>query len=159
MGATMSGRDQRERTEAAPVIRLDTTSTIPKYQQIVLQVEAHVASGRLRAGAPLPSVRQLSGDLGINVNTVLAAYRALEAEEIVLLRHGSRAMIHPRLAQPPHPGAADYARARAALERTRTEALLAGVGLEVLRALALDVFAESAATNEGRPVGEEREDS
>src|SRR5579872_7489195 len=157
MRATMSGRDQRERNEAAPVIRLDTTSTIPKYQQIVLQVEAHVAAGRLGPGAPLPSVRQLASDLGINVNTVLAAYRALEAEEIVLLRHGSRATIHPRLAQQPHPGAADYARVRAALERTRTEALLAGVGLEALRVLALDVFADSAQKNESQPVGEERE--
>jgi DNA-binding transcriptional regulator YhcF (GntR family) len=156
MGATMSGRDQREQNEAAPVIQLDTTSAIPKYQQIVLQVEALVAAGRLRPGAPLPSVRQLASDLGINVNTVLAAYRALETEEIVLLRHGSRAIIHPRLTQQPHPGAADYARVRAALERTRTEALLVGVSLEALRALALDVFADMARKTDSQPVGEER---
>jgi GntR family transcriptional regulator len=158
MGATMSGRDQREQIESTPVIQLDTTSAIPKYQQIVLQVEAYVAAGRLRPGAPLPSVRQLASDLGINVNTVLAAYRALESEEIVLLRHGARATIHPRLAQEPHPGAAEYARVRAALDRTRTEALLAGVGLEALRALALDVFADRTPKSDSQPVGEVGED-
>jgi hypothetical protein len=41
------------------------------------------------------------------------------------------------------------------MERTRTEALLAGVGLEALRALALDVFAERAPKTDSHPVGEE----
>jgi GntR family transcriptional regulator len=135
----MATREQ----EAAPVIQLDNASPLPKYQQILEQVEAHVAAGRLAPGAPLPSVRQLAGDLGINVNTVVAAYRVLESEGIVLLRHGSRAVIHPRLARPATPTPADVARLRAALERTRTEALLAGLSLETLRVLALEVFADA----------------
>lgn len=135
----------RERKAEAPVIQLDEASPQPKYQQIVEQVKQHVAAGRLAPGAALPSVRQLASDLGINVNTVIASYRALESEGIVLLRHGSRAVIHPRLARRTEPQADEVARLRLALERTRTEALLAGMGLAALRALALEVFADEAA--------------
>ncbi len=122
------------------VVRLDEASPTPKYQQIVEQIKALIASGALPPGAPLPSVRQLAGDLGINVNTVVAAYRALESERLVLLRRGSRAIIHPRLARPVAPPPDALARVRTQLEHVRTEALLLGVTAETLRALAAEVF-------------------
>ena len=124
------------------VIRLDETSPTPKYQQIVEQVRALVAAGALTPRSPLPSVRQLAADLGINVNTVLAAYHALESEGVILLRHGARAVIHPRLARVIEPRHDDVARIRAALERTRTDALLLGLTPERLRALAAEIFAD-----------------
>ena len=130
-----------EKRDAA-VIRLDEASPTPKYQQIVEQVRALVATGALPPRTPLPSVRQLAADLGINVNTVLAAYRALEAEGVILLRHGARAVVHPRLARAVEPRTDDIERIRAALERTRTDALLLGLTLEDLRALAAEVFAD-----------------
>jgi DNA-binding transcriptional regulator YhcF (GntR family) len=133
----------RDREAEVPVIQLDATSPQPKYQQIIEQVKAYVAAGRLAPGASLPSVRQLASDLGINVNTVIAAYRVLDADGIVLLRHGSRAVIHPGLARRPEPGAGDVARLRLALERVRTEALLAGMSLGALRALALEIFTDA----------------
>ena len=123
-----------------PVIVLDEASPLPKYQQIVEQVKDHVAHGRLAPGAPLPSVRQLAGDLGINVNTVIAAYRVLEAEQVVVLRRGARAMVHPRLAAPATPRADDIARVRADLERAHTAALLLGMDAPALRALVDEVF-------------------
>jgi GntR family transcriptional regulator len=122
------------------VIRLDEMSPTPKYQQIVEQVRALVATGALPPRTALPSVRQLAADLGINVNTVLAAYRALESEGIVLLRHGARAVVHPRLERVAEPRLDDVERIRAGLERIRTDALLAGMSLEQLRTLAGDVF-------------------
>lgn len=122
------------------VIHLDEASPTPKYQQIVEQVRALVATGALPPQTPLPSVRQLAADLGINVNTVLAAYRALEAEGIILLRHGARAVVHPRLARAIQPRLDDVERIRTALERTRTDALLLGMSLEDLRTLAAKVF-------------------
>lgn len=125
---------------AAPGITLDPLSPLPKYLQIVEQVKDHVAHGRLAPGAPLPSVRQLAGDLGINVNTVIAAYRVLEAEQVVLLRRGARATVHPRLAAPPAPGPGDIARIRADLERARTAARLLGIDTRALRALVDEVF-------------------
>jgi len=129
---------------APPVISLDETSPTPKYQQIVEQVRALVAQRALVPGAQLPSVRQLASDLGININTVLAAYRALEADGIVLLRRGSRAMIHPRLATAPIPAAEDLAHVRSLLERVRTDALLLGLTPAMLHQLAEGVFGDSA---------------
>jgi len=125
---------------AAAIIQLDLASATPKYQQIVEQVKALIASGILPPGAPLPSVRQLAGDLGINVNTVLAAYRALDSEHLVLLRRGSRAIIHPRLARPIAPSPDSLTRMAAQLEHLHTEALLLGVSTDTLRVLAAEVF-------------------
>ena len=97
---------------AAAIIQLDLASPTPKYQQIVEQIKALIVSGMLPPGAPLPSVRQLAGDLGINVNTVVASYRALDSEHLVLLRRGSRAIIHPRLARPMAPSPDSLTRMR-----------------------------------------------
>ena len=124
------------------LIRLNEESAAPKYMQIAEQVREFVATGQLLPGDQLPSVRQLASDLGVNVNTVLAAYRALEAEEIVLVRHGSRAVVHPRFKRPARPGPEDVAEVRSLLWRVRTEALLRGMTLEALQALARDVFSE-----------------
>jgi GntR family transcriptional regulator len=134
-----------------PIIQLDEASPAPKYQQIVDQVRAHVASRRLPPGAALPSVRQLAADLGININTALAAYRALEADGIVLLRRGSRAVVHPRLAHATLPAPADLARIAALLERVRTDALLAGLTPEQLHELAERVFAADPALGDAPP--------
>jgi GntR family transcriptional regulator len=131
-----------------PVIQLDEASPAPKYQQIADQVRALVAARRLLPGAALPSVRQLAADLGININTVLAAYRALEADGVVLLRRGSRAIIHPRLARATLPAPADLTRIHALLERVRTDALLAGMTPEQLHALAEQVFADHPESGE-----------
>jgi DNA-binding transcriptional regulator YhcF (GntR family) len=126
---------------APPVIvYLDLASPTPKYQQIVEQVKALIASGALPPGAPLPSVRQLAGDLGINVNTVVAAYRALDSEHLVLLRRGARAIIHPRLARPVVPPPEGLTRVRAYLEHVHTEALLLGISTDTLCELAAEVF-------------------
>lgn len=130
-----------ERMEAEPLmIRLNEINPLPKYMQIVEQVRDFAAEGKLMPGMQLPSVRQLATDLGINVNTVLTAYHALEAEEIILLRHGSRAVIHPRLTRPAVPQTSDVVHIRALLGRARTDALLRGLSLPMLQELAAEVF-------------------
>jgi DNA-binding transcriptional regulator YhcF (GntR family) len=132
-----------EQEEQQPaLIRLDEENPLPKYLQIAEQVRAFTAEGKLPPGTQLPSVRQLAGDLGVNVNTVLAAYRALEAEEIVLVRHGSRAVIHPRLKRAARLLPEDIGHLRLMLGRVRTEALLRGMSLLALQDLARDVFKE-----------------
>lgn len=135
----------KQSASAPPVVALDETSPAPKYQQIVDQVRALVAHGDLAPGAALPSVRQLAADLGVNINTVLAAYRVLEADGIVLLRRGSRALIHPRLASVPTPAPKDLAHVRALLERVRTDALLLGLTPAMLQSLSTEVFREATA--------------
>jgi DNA-binding transcriptional regulator YhcF (GntR family) len=134
-----------------PIITLDEGSPVPKYQQIADQVRALVASGALAPGAAIPSVRQLATDLGINTNTVLAAYRGLEAENIVVLRRGSRAIIHPRLASAAIPAPHDYDRIRALLSRVRVEATLAGLTMDQLSALAGEVFGSPGSSLADQP--------
>jgi GntR family transcriptional regulator len=50
----------------------------PIYVQLVRQIKHAVATGALAHGAQLPSVRQLAGELVVNPNTIVRAYRELE---------------------------------------------------------------------------------
>ena len=70
-------------------IRLSTSDGVPVYRQIVNQVKYLVASGRLRPGQELPTIRALAEKLVINPNTVVHAYAELENEGLVVRRHGS----------------------------------------------------------------------
>jgi DNA-binding transcriptional regulator YhcF (GntR family) len=63
---------------------VDSQLEIPPYQQVVEQIRAAIERGELAAGAPLPTVRQLAGDLGIAPNTVARAYAELQAERWII---------------------------------------------------------------------------
>ncbi len=65
-------------------IIVHATSPEPVYEQIVRQIQDAVASGGLATGAPLPTVRQLAGDLQLNRNTVARAYKQLEDRGVIL---------------------------------------------------------------------------
>jgi GntR family transcriptional regulator len=65
-------------------ITIHTASPEPVYEQIVRQIQDRVASGELAPGAPLPTVRQLAGDLQLNRNTVARAYKQLEDRGVIL---------------------------------------------------------------------------
>ncbi|MBW2528657.1 MAG: GntR family transcriptional regulator [Deltaproteobacteria bacterium] len=80
-------------------IAVDFASDVPIYRQIADEIRALVAMGRLVDGDELPSVRQLGTMVGVNLNTVAKAYRALADEGLVELRHGAGA----RVRQPAHP--------------------------------------------------------
>ena len=60
------------------LIQLNFKSGKPVYLQVVDQVKAAAASGALRAGEPLPSIRPLAEQLRVNRNTVAKAYAELE---------------------------------------------------------------------------------
>jgi len=68
---------------------LDPKSAVPLYEQIAVRLKAAVATGELRAGDALPSVRQLAGRLRINPATVVQAYRGLEDEGFLELKQGA----------------------------------------------------------------------
>lgn len=68
---------------------LDERSGVPAYRQIIDQVLGGIASGKLRAGDQLPTVRQLAVDLAINPNTVVRAYRELEIREVLSTQQGT----------------------------------------------------------------------
>jgi GntR family transcriptional regulator len=65
-------------------IFIRTNTPEPVYEQIVRQIHQAVKSGQLRPGTPLPTVRQLAGDLVVNRNTVSRAYRILEEQGVIL---------------------------------------------------------------------------
>jgi DNA-binding transcriptional regulator YhcF (GntR family) len=67
-------------------ITIDRGLDEPVYEQVADQVRRLVASGELAPGTSLPSVRQLGGDLGVNLNTVARAYRLLESEGFLAIR-------------------------------------------------------------------------
>lgn len=59
------------------------SSGVPIFRQIMDQVRAQVASGRLKAGDLLPSVRQMGAELQVNMMTVSKAYSRLEVEGVL----------------------------------------------------------------------------
>jgi len=70
-------------------VTIDREGQDPVYEQVADQVRQFVASGTLRPGTALPSVRQLAGDLGVNLNTIARAYRLLEGEGFLVIRDRS----------------------------------------------------------------------
>lgn len=76
--------------------RLENTSGIPVYRQIIDQVLTGISTGALAAGAQLPTVRQVAVDLEINPNTVVRAYRELEIRQILTTQQGMGTFITPR---------------------------------------------------------------
>jgi len=69
-------------------LKIDPSSGIPIYRQIMDQIKHSIASGALRSGEQLPSVRQLSLDLKVNPTTVVKAYSELEHEGVIHTRRG-----------------------------------------------------------------------
>jgi len=70
-------------------VRLNPSSGTPLYLQLVEHLKHSIETGAIRPGEQLPSVRRMAEDLLINPNTVVRAYRDLERDGIVELRHGS----------------------------------------------------------------------
>ncbi len=87
--------------------RIDPRSPTPLYAQIAGRLKVAIAAGELRPAAALPSVRQLAAELRVNPATVVQAYRDLEAEGFVEIRHGAGTFVR------------ELAPARRARERAR----------------------------------------
>ena len=75
------------------IFHINHASGLPLYLQLIEQVKHAIETGALRAGEQLPTIRKLAEDLVMNPNTVVRAYRELEHEGVVELRHGSGAYI------------------------------------------------------------------
>jgi GntR family transcriptional regulator len=65
------------------LIQLNFKSGKPVYLQVVDQVRYAAASGALRAGEPLPSIRPLAEELRVNRNTIAKAYAELESQGVI----------------------------------------------------------------------------
>ena len=105
---------------AEPAVEIDLRSPVPPFEQIRARIADLVAAGELPAGTRLPSVRALAGDLGIAPNTVVRAYRELEADGVVRTARGKGTVVADA---PPAP---DDAAVGAAIERAVALARAAG---------------------------------
>lgn len=70
------------------LLTIDPSDSRPIYVQIMDEIKRARVVGTLRPEEPLPSVRQLAGEIRVNPNTVSQAYRELEREGIVYVRRG-----------------------------------------------------------------------
>ena len=70
-------------------------SSIPLYEQILNAIKENVKNGTLTAEAQLPSVRQLSKELGVSILTVKKAYDTLEANGFIVVRQGLGTFVAP----------------------------------------------------------------
>ena len=112
--------------------RLDGSSGVPPYLQLVHQVRQSLLLGYLREGDRLPTVKEVAGDLAINPNTVVKAYRQLEHEGLAGGRPGQGTFITGTMASP----SADTSEAlRVSLERWLRDAYEAGLSEEAITAL------------------------
>ena len=83
-------------------LRLDFHEREPIYLQIVEQVKSMVASGMMKPGSQLPTVREVAAELRINFNTAARAYRLLHEEGIISTQQGRGTYV---LEGPPPAGA------------------------------------------------------
>ena len=65
------------------IFQIDFKSGKPVYLQLVDQIRYAAASGGLRTGEPLPSIRPLAEELRVNRNTVAKAYAELESQGVI----------------------------------------------------------------------------
>src|ERR1041384_1839500 len=75
------------------LFRTNPSLGVPIYLQLMEQVKHAVETGALRPGDQLPGIRPLAEELVINPNTVAKAYRELEHEGVIELRHGAGAFV------------------------------------------------------------------
>lgn len=110
-------------------IQVDYDSGVPIYVQIMDRIKHLVATGTLKPGDQLPTIRQLSVDLRVDPNTVVHAYRELDHEGVISTQQGRGTFIaeHPDSGQ---------------LSQMRSERLNVIVGNALLEALSLGYSAD-----------------
>lgn len=72
----------------ASLFRLDPNDPFPLYAQLERAIKVAVATGALKIGDRLPTVRQMAVDLSVNANTVAKVYAELERQGVLATRRG-----------------------------------------------------------------------
>jgi DNA-binding transcriptional regulator YhcF (GntR family) len=124
--------------------RLDTRSGVPTYLQLVQQVRQAVRLGVLRPGDQLPTVKEVVGELAINPNTVLKAYRELDREGLVEGRRGLGTFVAEGSPTPPPEGVREL---RTSLARWVARARAAGLDDDAIHTLLADTVSPPSVSN------------
>jgi GntR family transcriptional regulator len=105
-------------------LHTDPHSGVPVYRQVMDQIRYYLASGALRPGDQLPSIRELARSLSVNPTTVVKAYSELEHAQVIENRHGKGAFVRE-----PAKAIGDHERdrlLRSLLQRVAVESLQLG---------------------------------
>lgn len=121
--------------------RLDATSGVSPYLQIVQQVRHALRLGMLREGDQLPTVKEVVASLAINPNTVLKAYKELELRGLAAARPGIGTFVTATLSDG---SLVAHAALRQELRRWFDKARRAGLDDESIEALYWDTFRASS---------------
>jgi GntR family transcriptional regulator len=78
------------------MFHIDTKHPTPLYHQLERSIKFAIATGKLRIGEQLPTVRQLAVDLKINANTVAKVYAELERAGVLATRRGVGTFVQER---------------------------------------------------------------
>lgn len=107
------------------LLKPNPSSGVPIYLQLMEQVKHAISTGALKPGEQLPSIRPLAEELVVNPNTVAKAYRELEHQGVIELRHGAGAFV------------SENAPSQQDAERLKAAQVLVAQGIERLRARGL----------------------
>lgn len=111
-------------------ITIDEDDRRPIYQQVADEIKSLIARGELKQGTTLPPVRQLATNLGVNLNTIATAYRELQTDGLINIRHGSGAVVTSRTSVEK-----SEEELRRSLQTALTQLVLAGFSFEEIMAL------------------------
>lgn len=70
------------------LLKVDLASTLPLHEQLAGQLRAAIAAGDAAPGEKLPPARELAESLGVNVHTLLRAFKTLRDEGLLEVRRG-----------------------------------------------------------------------
>ncbi|MGH3881550.1 MAG: GntR family transcriptional regulator [Actinophytocola sp.] len=125
------------------VFRLDPSSGVPTYLQLVDQVRRAVLLGYLCDGDRLPTVREVAATLVVNPNTVAKAYRELDHAGLTSARAGQGTFVTGSIGEVP---TATYAQLSRRLRGWLNTAREAGLTSEQVRALVSAVLDDESRT-------------
>ena len=127
------------------MFQIDAMGRTPVYGQIIEQTERFVATGILKSGDPMPSVRSLSLQLSVNPNTIQKAFNELSSRGIIVSVPGKGSFISERAADILN----SKSRARIGEFRDISEQLInAGISPDELTALIRDIAAAKEEVND-----------
>ncbi len=116
-------------------ITIDEQDGRPMYRQVVDGIKELIARGELGQGSGLPPVRQVAADLGVNLNTIAFAYRELQKEGLIKIRHGAGAVVVSHVT-----GQSVEERQHAKVRAALTDLVLAGLSKAEILAVVQNVL-------------------
>lgn len=117
------------------MITISLDSPVPLHDQLVSELRGLIALGKLQVGDELPSVRQLAADLGINLNTVARAYRALTDAGLLASGRGRGTVVISTVEKTRGPQSESRQRLENSLASALADAKIAGLSLESIQAI------------------------